>query len=81
LDERAGDQVGFDLFLYERRHAGPLAMIPIAMIYKTLEDAAAEITDLEKRGYPISCVEMGEEPDRRRCICSLPRRRIVWTQN
>jgi hypothetical protein len=39
------------------------AMIPIAMLYATPEDAAAEITYVEKRGYPISYVEMGEEPD------------------
>ena len=38
-------------------------MIPIAMIYNTPEDATAEIAYLEKRGYPISYVEMGEEPD------------------
>jgi hypothetical protein len=33
------------------------------MLYGTPEDAAAEILYLEKRGYPISYVEMGEEPD------------------
>ena len=33
------------------------------MIYNTPEDAAAEIAYLEKRRYPISYVEMGEEPD------------------
>ena len=27
------------------------------------EDAAAEIKYLESHGYPIACVEMGEEPD------------------
>jgi Glycosyl hydrolases family 39 len=38
-------------------------MIPIAMLYATPEDSAAEIAYIEKRGYPISYVEMGEEPD------------------
>ena len=38
-------------------------MIPIAMIYATPEDSAAEIAYIEKRGYPIAYVEMGEEPD------------------
>jgi hypothetical protein len=33
------------------------------MLYGTPEDAAAEIAYVEKRGYPISYVEMGEEPD------------------
>ncbi len=38
-------------------------MVPIAMIYSTPEDAAAQIRYLEARHYPISYVEMGEEPD------------------
>lgn len=63
LDERLGDQVGFDLFYTCGITRGLPAMIPVAMIYSTPEDAAAEIGYLEKRGYPISCVEMGEEPD------------------
>ena len=38
-------------------------MIPVTMLYGTPEDAAAQIAYIEKRGYPISYVEMGEEPD------------------
>jgi len=63
LNERAGDQVGFDLFFTSGVTRGLPAMIPIAMIYSTPEDAAAEISYIEKRGYPISYVEMGEEAD------------------
>jgi F5/8 type C domain len=63
LDEKAGDQVGFDLFFTGGYTRGLPVMIPIAMIYSTPEDAAAQLTYLEKRGYPISHVEMGEEPD------------------
>jgi hypothetical protein len=63
LDEKAGEQVGFDLFFTSGVTRGLPAMIPIAMIYSTPEDAAAQLTYLEKRGYPISYVEMGEEPD------------------
>jgi hypothetical protein len=63
LDEKAGDQVGFDLFFTGGFTRGLPAMIPIAMIYATPEDSAAEITYIEKRGYPISYIEMGEEPD------------------
>lgn len=63
LDEKAGDQVGFDLFYTGGFTRGLPAMIPIAMIYATPEDSAAEIAYIEKRGYPISYVEMGEEPD------------------
>jgi hypothetical protein len=63
LDERAGDQVGFDLFFTSGVTRKLPAMIPIAMIYGTPEDSSAEIAYLEKRGYPISYVEMGEEAD------------------
>jgi hypothetical protein len=63
LDEKAGDQVGFDLFYTSGYTRGLPAMIPIAIIYATPEDSVAEIAYVEKRGYPISYVEMGEEPD------------------
>jgi hypothetical protein len=63
LNERAGDQVGFDLFFTSGVTRGLPTMIPIAMLYGTPEDAAAEIAYIEKRGYPISYVEMGEEAD------------------
>jgi hypothetical protein len=64
LDEHAGEQVGFDLFFLPNGYTRGLpTMIPIAMIYSTPEDAANQLTYLEKRGYPISHVEMGEEPD------------------
>jgi hypothetical protein len=63
LDERAGDQVGFDLFYTSGVTRGLPAMIPIALIYGTPEDATAQIAYVKKRGYPISYVEMGEEAD------------------
>ena len=63
LKERGGDQVGFDLFYTGGYTRGLPAMIPIAMLYGTPEDSVAEIAYIEKRGYPISYVEMGEEPD------------------
>jgi F5/8 type C domain/Glycosyl hydrolases family 39 len=63
LDEHAGDQVGFDLFFTGGFTRGLPAMIPIAMLYATPEDSAAEISYIEGRRYPISYVEMGEEPD------------------
>ncbi len=62
VNER-GDQVGFDLFYTSGITRGLPAMIPVAMLYDTPENAAAEIAYVEKRGYPISYVEMGEEPD------------------
>jgi F5/8 type C domain len=64
LDEHAGEQVGFDLFFLPDGYTRGLpTMIPIAMIYSTPEDAANQLTYLKNRGYPISHVEMGEEPD------------------
>ena len=59
----AGDQVGLDLFYTSGLTRGLPAMIPVSLLYGTPEDAAAQIQYVEKRGYPISYVEMGEEPD------------------
>ena len=56
-------QTGFDLFFTSGYTNHLPAMIPIAMIYTTPEDSAAELSYIEKRGYPVSYVEMGEEPD------------------
>jgi F5/8 type C domain/Glycosyl hydrolases family 39 len=54
---------GFDLFFSSGYTNHLPAMIPIALIYATPEDSAAELAYIEKRGYAISYVEMGEEPD------------------
>jgi hypothetical protein len=59
----SGDQVGLDLFYTSGLTRGLPAMIPVALLYGTPEDAAAQIAYVERRGYPISYVEMGEEPD------------------
>jgi len=56
-------QMGFDLFFTSGVTRGLPAMIPVAMLYETPENSAAEIAYVEKRGYPISYVEMGEEAD------------------
>lgn len=54
---------GFDLFFTSGLTNNLPAMIPVTMLYGTPDDAAAEIAYIEKRGYPIGHVEMGEEPD------------------
>ena len=54
---------GFDLFFTSGITNNLPAMIPVTMLYGTPEDSAAQIAYIEKRGYPISYVEMGEEPD------------------
>jgi len=58
-----GDQVGMDLFYTSGYTRGLPAMIPISLIYGNPEDSVNQIAYLEARGYPISYVEMGEEPD------------------
>ena len=58
-----GDQTGLDLFFTSGITNNLPAMIPISMLYGTPDDAAAQMAYLKKRGYPISYVEMGEEPD------------------
>ena len=59
----SGDQVGLDLFFTSGITREQPAMVPVALLYSTPEDAEAQIAYLEKRGYPISYIEMGEEPD------------------
>jgi hypothetical protein len=54
---------GFDLFFSSGLTNNLPAMIPVTMLYGTPDDAAAQIAYIEKRGYPIGSVEMGEEPD------------------
>jgi hypothetical protein len=68
LDYGRGDQIGFDFFFTCGVTRGLPAMIPIAMLYATPEDAANEIAYLYKRKYPISWIEMGEEADGQRVL-------------
>jgi F5/8 type C domain len=56
-------QTGFDLFFTSGITNHLPAMVPTGLLYVTPEDSAAEIAYLEKRGYPLSYVEIGEEPD------------------
>jgi hypothetical protein len=59
----SGDQPGFDLFFKSGITRGLPAIIPIAMLYSTPEDGAAQMAYIKQRGYPVSKIEMGEEPD------------------
>ncbi|HVP47589.1 MAG TPA: discoidin domain-containing protein [Bryobacteraceae bacterium] len=54
---------GFDVFFTSGLTNNLPAMIPVTMLYGTPDDAAAQIAYIEKRGYPIAYIEMGEEPD------------------
>ncbi|ABF39435.1 Galactose-binding superfamily protein [Candidatus Koribacter versatilis Ellin345] len=59
----SGDQPGFDLFFTSGITRGLPAIVPIALIYGTPEDSAAQMAYLKARKYPISYIEMGEEAD------------------
>ncbi len=59
----SGDQPGFDLFFTSGITRGLPAIIPVAMLYSTPDDAAAQMAYIKKRGYPVSYIEMGEEAD------------------
>jgi F5/8 type C domain len=54
---------GFDLFFTSGLTNNLPAMIPVTMLYGTPDDAAAQIAYIEKRGYNVGYIEMGEEPD------------------
>jgi hypothetical protein len=59
----SGDQPGLDLFFTSGITRGLPAIIPVALLYSTPEDAAAQLAYVERRGYPVSYIEMGEEAD------------------
>ena len=59
----SGDQPGIDLFFTSGITRGLPAIVPVAMLYSTPEDAAAQMAYIKTRGYPVSYIEMGEEPD------------------
>lgn len=59
----SGDQPGLDLFFTSGITRGLPAIVPVAMLYATPEDSAAQMAYLRKRGYAISYIEMGEEAD------------------
>jgi hypothetical protein len=56
-------QVGFDLFFQSGVTRGLPAMMPVAMIYDTPDNAVAEVRYLKAHHYPVSYIEMGEEAD------------------
>ena len=61
--DRGLEQPGFDRVYQSGLTNGLPMMIPAGALYDTPENAAAEIRFLRRRGYPISRVELGEEPD------------------
>ena len=62
-DDGFYQHTGFDTFFTSGITNNLPAMIPVTLLYGTPEDSASQIAYIEKRGYPIGYVEMGEEPD------------------
>jgi len=62
-DSGAYQHTGFDLLFTSGLTNNLPAIIPVTLLYGTPEDAAAQIAYIEKRGYTIAYIEMGEEPD------------------
>ncbi len=62
-DSGTYQHTGFDLLFQSGLTNNLPAMVPVTMLYGTPENAAAQISYIEKRGYNLGFVEMGEEPD------------------
>ena len=62
-DDGKYQHTGFDLFFTSGITNNLPAMIPVTVLYGTPDDAAAQVAYIQKRGYSISYIEMGEEPD------------------
>ena len=57
------EQPGFDR-VFQSGLTNHLPMLtPVGLLYDTPENAAAELRYLRARGYPVSRIELGEEPD------------------
>jgi len=64
VNDGGGNQhSGFDIFFSSGLTNNLPAMIPVTLLYGTPDDATAQIAYIERRGYRIGYVEMGEEPD------------------
>ena len=57
------EQPGFDMLVQSGLTNNLPMLIPVAVVYDTPENAAAEVTFLKSRGYKVPRIEMGEECD------------------
>lgn len=57
------EQPGFDRVFASGLTRGLPLLTPCGLLYDTPENAAAELRFLRARGYPVTQVELGEEPD------------------
>lgn len=61
--DRDLEQPGIDLLYRSRLGFGLPVMMPTGLLYDTPENVAAEARYLARRRYPVSMLELGEEPD------------------
>ncbi len=57
------EQMGFDAVFATGLNGGRPMLAPVALLYGTPDDAAAEVAYLKARGFAVTEIEMGEEPD------------------
>jgi hypothetical protein len=59
----ATEQPGLDFVFASGLSGGGPMMIPVGVWHDTPENAAAEVRYIERRGWPLAALELGEEPD------------------
>jgi hypothetical protein len=57
------EQPGLDLVFRSGLTDGLPALVPVGIFYDTPENAAALVSYLRRRRYPVEGIELGEEPD------------------
>jgi hypothetical protein len=57
------EQPSLDFVFASGLNAGKPLMAPVGVFYDTPENAAAELRYIRRRGWPVTQVELGEEPD------------------
>ncbi len=57
------EQPGFDRVFASGLTNGLPVLMPVGVLFDTPDNAAAELRYLESKGFPVTQVEMGEEPD------------------
>lgn len=65
--DREMEQPGLDRVVASGLTRGLPMLTPVALLYGTPDDAAAEIRFLRKRKFNVTQIEMGEEPDGQLC--------------
>ena len=57
------EQPGFDRIYRSGLTNGQPMLTPVGLLYDTPENAVAEVRWLKARGFPVTQIELGEEPD------------------